>query len=129
MITKGSKLYSILFGKCPKCQEESMYTHPRTINFFRLLKMNESCSHCHLKFNLEPSFFYGAMYVSYGLSVAVGIITFIVTKVFLELDFFKSFVWICIAVILTVPPILRLSRNIWINMFVNFDKEWKNKLH
>jgi hypothetical protein len=41
--------------------------------------MNEKCSHCGLKYQIEPSFFYGAMYVSYGLNVAVGIAAFIIS--------------------------------------------------
>jgi hypothetical protein len=38
--------------------------------------MHEKCSHCGLIYQIEPSFFYGAMYVSYGLNVATGIVAF-----------------------------------------------------
>jgi hypothetical protein len=41
--------------------------------------MHDNCSHCGLKYQIEPSFFYGAMYVSYGLNVAVGIAAFIIS--------------------------------------------------
>jgi uncharacterized protein (DUF983 family) len=64
---KGSKLYSILTGTCPKCQKESMYLDPNPF-ILKNFKMNENCSHCGLKYQIEPSF-YGAMYVSYGLNV------------------------------------------------------------
>ncbi len=37
--------------------------------------MKDACSHCGLKFELEPGFFYGAMYVSYAFSVAIFITT------------------------------------------------------
>jgi uncharacterized protein (DUF983 family) len=84
MLKKGSKLNSILTGSCPKCQNESMYFDKNPLHLTKVLKMNEKCSHCGLKYLLEPSFFYGAMYVSYGLNVAVGIAAFIVSFVFFE---------------------------------------------
>ncbi len=79
MLKKGFKLYSILTGTCPKCQNESMYLDKNLLHLGKILKMNENCSHCGLKYQIEPSFFYGAMYVSYGLNVAVGIATFIIS--------------------------------------------------
>jgi hypothetical protein len=76
---------------------------------------------------MEPSFFYGAMYVSYGLSIAFGVAAFIISNVFIGLGLIDSFIAIVITLILTYPLILRLSRNIWINLFIHFDKDWKNK--
>jgi len=32
--------------------------------------MNEICPYCGFRFEIEPGYFYAAMYVSYGLSVA-----------------------------------------------------------
>ncbi|WP_437922048.1 DUF983 domain-containing protein [Sphingobacterium sp. LRF_L2] len=32
--------------------------------------MNDVCPHCALKFEIEPGYFYAAMYVSYAFSVA-----------------------------------------------------------
>lgn len=81
MLKKGSKLNSILTGSCPKCQNESMYLDKNMLHLTKILKMNENCSHCGLKYQIEPSFFYGAMYVSYGLNVAIGIAAFIVSYV------------------------------------------------
>ena len=62
MLKKGSKLYSILTGTCPKCQNESMYLDKNPFHLMNTLKMHENCSHCGLKYQIEPSFFYGAMY-------------------------------------------------------------------
>ncbi len=57
MFKKGSKLNSILTGSCPKCQKESMYVDKNPLHLTNILKMNENCSHCGLKYQLEPSFF------------------------------------------------------------------------
>lgn len=121
MLKKGSKLNSILTGSCPKCQNESMYSDKNPLHLTKVLKMNENCSHCGLKYQIEPSFFYGAMYVSYGLNVAVGIAAFIISFMFFGASIEQSFITIVITLIVLFPFVLRLSRNLYINMFVSYD--------
>ena len=125
MLKKGSKLNSILTGSCPKCQNESMYSDKNPLHLTKVLKMNKKCSHCGLKYQIEPSFFYGAMYVSYGLNVATGIAAFIVSFVFLKTTIEQSFLAIIVTLIVLFPFVLRLSRNIYINMFVSYDPNAK----
>ena len=121
MLKKGSKLNSILTGSCPKCQNESMYVDKNPLHLGNVLKMNENCSHCGLKYQIEPSFFYGAMYVSYGLNVAVGIAAFIISHVFIGLNLVNSFIAIIGTLVITFPLVLRWARNIYINMFISYD--------
>ncbi|MCC9018638.1 MULTISPECIES: DUF983 domain-containing protein [Flavobacterium] len=127
MLKKGSKLYSILTGSCPRCHKESMYSDRNPLHLTKVLKMNENCSHCGLKYQIEPSFFYGAMYVSYGLNVAVGIAAFIVSFVLFKTSVEESFLIIVATLILLFPFVLRLSRNLYINMFVSYDPEAGSK--
>jgi uncharacterized protein (DUF983 family) len=121
MLKKGSKQNSILTGSCPKCQNESMYEDKNPLHLGKVLKMNENCSHCGLKYQIEPSFFYGAMYVSYGLNVAVGVAAFIIANVFLNLDLVQSFIAIIGMVVVAFPFVVRWARNIYINMFISYD--------
>jgi uncharacterized protein (DUF983 family) len=121
MLKKGSKINSILTGTCPKCQNESMYSDKNPLHLTKVLKMNDHCTHCGLKYQLEPSFFYGAMYVSYALNVAVGVAAFIISFVFCKATIEHSFIAIIITLVLLFPFILRMSRNIYINMFVSYD--------
>jgi len=81
MFKKGTALYSMLTGNCPKCHEESMYTYKNPYHLGNTLKINDRCSKCHTKYRLEPSFFYGAMYVSYALGIAFAVATFVITNV------------------------------------------------
>jgi uncharacterized protein (DUF983 family) len=127
MLKKGSKLYSILTGTCPKCQNESMYLDKNPLHLLKVLKMNENCSHCGLRYQIEPSFFYGAMYVSYGLNVAAGIAAFIISFLLLNSTLKAAFITIIVTLILAFPFVLRLSRNIYINMFVSYDDSFKTK--
>jgi uncharacterized protein (DUF983 family) len=121
MLKKGSKLYSILTGTCPKCQNESMYLDKNMLHLGKILKMRDNCSHCGLKYQIEPSFFYGAMYVSYGLNVAIGIAAFIISYLFFKSSIQTSFIAIIAILLVSFPIVLRWSRNIYINMFVSYD--------
>ncbi|MBU3681767.1 MAG: DUF983 domain-containing protein [Flavobacterium sp.] len=121
MLKKGSKVNSILTGSCPKCQNENMYIDSNPYHLGKVLKMHENCSHCGLKYQIEPSFFYGAMYVSYAVNVALGVATFIIAKVFIGLDLVQSFGAIIGSLVVLYPLVLRVSRNIYINLFVDYD--------
>ena len=123
MIAKGHKLYSILTGSCPKCHAESMYKKSNPYNITAVYDMHEHCSVCHTKYKIEPSFFYGAMYVSYGLGVAVAVAAFIISFVFLNSSMATAFFSIMGALILLMPLNMRLARNIWISFFISYDPE------
>lgn len=123
MLKKGTKLNSILTGTCPRCQEERMYVDRNPYNLTKLYTMHENCSHCGLHYQLEPSFFYGAMYVNYGLTVGVGVAAFIIAKVIFGLGITGSFIAIIAALVVLMPINSRLARNIYINMFVSYNKD------
>ena len=122
MIKKGSKLYSILTGACPKCHQESMYSNKNPYNLRDVLKINETCSHCNTKYRIEPSFFYGSMYVSYGVGIAFAVAAFVISFLFLGTSLMTAFIAIVGTLIVFGPIIMRLSRNIWINLFMHYDK-------
>jgi len=128
MFGKGSKIYAMITGCCPKCHEESMYLDANPFNIMKIYAMHEKCSHCKLVYQIEPSFFFGAMFVSYGLGVLIGIITFLILFFVFHADLKTSFIAIVVALILCNTVIMRWSRNIWINIFVHYDKNWKQNL-
>ncbi len=123
MLGKGSKLYSIFKNKCPRCQEGKFFKHPVSLNPKKITKLHDNCPSCNLKYMMEPSFFFGAMYVNYGLSVALFVAIFIIAKVFIGLTILQSFIAIVIISLLLIPFTLRLSRIIWINIFVSYNKD------
>ena len=125
MFKKGSKLYSIFNTKCPRCHEGEFFEHKFTYNPSKVTKLHDNCPKCNLKYMMEPSFFYGAMYVNYGIIVALFVAIFIICKLILGLTIIQSFVGIIIASLVLAPLNLRLSRIIWINMFVSYKE--KNK--
>ncbi|MAO08409.1 MAG: DUF983 domain-containing protein [Alteromonas sp.] len=120
---QGTKLYSIFTGTCPVCQQEKMYVRSNPYHLSEALKMHERCGHCQTKYKIEPSFFYGAMYVSYGLGVAFAVAAFVISYFFIGLGRLESFFVIVGTLIVLLPIILRWSRNIWINFFFQYDPE------
>ena len=123
LFKKGSKLYSIFNNKCPKCNEGDFFVKRNSFRFIKVLQMHENCSHCNLKYMMEPSFFYGALYVNYALTVAIAIITFVLAMLIFEISLNVSFGVIIGILILLTPLTIRLSRLIWINIFVKYKKK------
>ena len=121
ILKKGNKLYSILTGNCPKCHHEFMYKNNNAYQLSQTLEMHECCGHCQTKYKIEPSFFYGSMYVSYGVGVAFSVAAFIITFIIFETSLILSFMAIVATLIGLMPVIMRLSRNIWINFFMSYD--------
>jgi uncharacterized protein (DUF983 family) len=127
MIKKGTKLYSIIFGACPKCHGESMYMTKNPYVLTDTLKINQHCSHCKTKYRLEPSFFYGSMYVSYGVGIVFAFTAFVISYLILDSSLNVSFLSIIGTLVVFGPVIMRLSRNIWINLFMHYDKTLAKK--
>jgi len=122
MFKKGTKLYSILTGACPKCHGDSMYVNKNPYVLTETFFMHERCRVCGTKYKIEPSFFFGAMYVSYGVGIAFAMAAFVITYFFLETSLNVIFGSIIGTLVVFFPVILRISRNIWINLFIHYDK-------
>jgi len=113
-------LYSIINNKCPRCQEGDFFVNTSPFKFKNNLKIYDKCSNCDLRYMIEPSFFYGAMYISYALTVAFSIAIFVIGYL-LNLSLITSFISIIVILILLTPLTMRLSRIIYINMFIHFE--------
>lgn len=120
---KGHKLYSILNGLCPVCQQESMYKETNPYKISRIFDMHERCSHCGTKYKMEPSFFFGAMYVSYGVGIAFAVPAFVISYFVFKLSLLWVFICIVATLIVFMPIIIRLSRNIWVNFFFDYNEQ------
>ncbi|MCX2837257.1 DUF983 domain-containing protein [Salinimicrobium sp. MT39] len=118
---KGNKLYSIFTGTCPVCQEESMYKEDNPYKISKLFAMHDRCSNCGTKYKMEPSFFFGAMYVSYAVGIAFATAAFVISYFFLSLPLLPTFIIIVATLIIFLPVIVRWSRNIWVNFFFSYD--------
>ncbi|MBL6658461.1 MAG: DUF983 domain-containing protein [Flavobacteriales bacterium] len=120
MIKKGSKLFSILKFKCPNCHEgEFFISHPYDLK--KIGDLHNECSECHLKFSKEPGFYFGAMYVSYGLGIAIFVSVFVANKILnFNLSLFEIFILVGLILFAGTPYLFHLSKIIWANIFFHY---------
>ena len=111
-----SQIKNILTGKCPHCEKGKVFNTNGNALLFRIPKMNEKCSECGHRFEREPGYFFGAMYVSYGMAVAEMVSVFAVSQLFVN-SLVHSFIAILIAGIIFSAFNFRYSRLLWIYMF------------
>ena len=73
-----------------------------------------------LKFEIEPGFFYGAMYVSYGLGIGLGSLILIISLAIFEMkNILVLSLIIGLSILILAPVNYFLSRLIWLNAFID----------
>jgi uncharacterized protein (DUF983 family) len=122
MAYKESKLYSILNNKCPHCHKGNYWETSNPYDLRRFAKMNARCPVCNEDFKREPGYYFGATYVSYGLTVAFGILMYVVLAGLFKMDTIPFLITFSILLIVLMPLFYRSARIIWINLFVPFKK-------
>ena len=95
--------------------------------------MHEKCPTCGQPTEIEVGFYYGTGYVSYALTVALLIASFVAWKVLIGMSFSiddnRIFYWMGTAFTLLLvlqPVLMRFSRILWLSWFVSYDPHWKN---
>jgi uncharacterized protein (DUF983 family) len=112
---KGNLLLNILREKCPSCGVGHVFEPGRP---FKMPVMKNACESCGYRFDREPGYFIGAMYISYGLAVAEALLTFLICYFFFPT---LPTIWIPILIMLVIVLFsvknFRLSRIIYIHIF------------
>lgn len=121
MFRQGSRWYSILRLKCPRCQQgEFLESHPYKLS--DLNRVKNHCPQCGLKYQLEPSFYYGSMYVSYAVGVALAVGIFVLTQLLAPgMSLLTVFGCIVGGLVLLMPWIGAVSKSIWAHLFMAYD--------
>lgn len=119
---KKTKLYSVLYNKCPYCHEGDFFLNNNPYNFSTFDKQHEHCPVCHGSYMPENGFYYGAMYVSYALDIALGVALFVLSNVIFDWGTTAFLVMFVGSLLLLWTIIFRKARIIWINLFIKYDK-------
>jgi len=127
---KPNYFWSLLTMKCPRCRKGTMFNESNPWKLRKTLKMKEKCEECGQPFELEVGFWYGTGYVSYALTIALSVASFIAWWVLIGLstDDNRFFWWLGLnsaALIVLQPWIMRLSRVIYLYFFVRYDPHYK----
>src|SRR5690606_879191 len=127
---KPNLLLSVLQNRCPRCRRGKLFRESNPYRLRSFMKMNVQCPVCGQPTEPETGFYFGTGYVSYALSIALSVATFVAWWVLIgfSLDDSRLFWWLGLNGILLVlmqPLLMRVSRSIWLAFFVYYDKNWR----
>ena len=110
--------------KCPRCRSSGIFCEPFEIS--RPLDMPHHCQKCGQRFDPEPGFYFGAMFLSYIIS---GWLLLLPTL--LLVFYFKWSVGSAIGLVILIAAmlylrILRGSRSLWLHLNVKYDPNYES---
>jgi hypothetical protein len=76
--------------------------------------MHERCPVCGLKFEREQGYFLGAMYISYGLALAIIVLFTTLVWAVTRASIVKDVIWAIILFLPFAPSVTLLARILWI---------------
>ena len=123
-------LAALLSNKCPRCRKGDIFYNKSTYKK-GFMKMNVDCPVCSQPTEIEVGFYVGTGYVSYALTVAISVATFVAWWILIgiSIDDNRVFWWLGLNGVLLVfllPWLMRLSRTMWLSFFVHFNPNWEN---
>jgi len=113
---------SVLKLKCPKCREGDLFCNKSSYQYKEFFDMPDRCDKCGQDFQIETGFYYGAMYASYALTIAISVAVFVALTVFNLFSITSFLISDVVALLVTMPYITRVSRALWIAIVVKYDQ-------
>ncbi|NRB49682.1 MAG: DUF983 domain-containing protein [Saprospiraceae bacterium] len=111
-------LKSIVQYRCPRCRTGKLFNEP--FDFYNPLDMPERCPTCNQHFEPEPGFYFGAMFVSYGLSAILLLVPALILVLGYDWSATRAMIVILAIGAISFFRILRLSRSVWIHINVKY---------
>lgn len=105
--------------KCPKCRSSYLYNEPFQLN--KPLDMKESCSSCGQRFEPEPGFYFGAMFISYIIAGWGILLPTLLLVFYYKWSVNAAMGFAIFLMIITYIPLMRISRSLWIHFMVKYD--------
>lgn len=107
-----------------------MFQTSNAYDLKNFMKMNERCPVCGQMLDMEPGFYYGTNMISYVLAILICVVTLLLWWVAIgfSLQDTRFFWWIGINALLLIalqPPLMRISRTIWLAFFVPYSPRWR----
>lgn len=109
---------SVLIGRalrllCPRCGRAKMFTG--------LFRMHETCPGCGLKFEREPGYFLGSIYLNYGMTAGLTTAAYVLLRFGMEIEARKLLVPLLVFIVLFSTLYFRYARALWLAMDCRFD--------
>ncbi len=129
---KPSAIKAIFNMQCPSCRKGHMYKQNSIFPMSTMLDMPDECPECGQKMEPEIGFYFGTGYVSYALSVALFGFNLVWYWTLIGLSYKdNSIIYYLITsisiVLLMQPYIMRISRVLYLYIFVRYGAHTKEK--
>ena len=97
-----------------------------------MLDMPTHCLVCKQKYELETGFWYGTGYVSYALTVAISVATFVAWWIIIGFSIHddRVFYWLIangVFIVLLQPWLMRFSRALYLYFFVGYNENYETE--
>lgn len=114
-------LSAMLLMHCPKCREGNMFPEG-TLYSTKFMKMNDRCACCGQSFMPEPGYYFGAMFVSYAINAAFFLAVWLSMYLVMDEITVTAMIVALLGIVLGLLPVtFRLSRVLWIYIFVRYE--------
>ena len=120
-----NKLQAIVSSKCPRCRQGDVFTHG-PLKLGKLGVTYEFCPSCGLRYEIEPGFFWAAMYISYAINVAIMVTLVVSTNILFDPEGVLPYlVPVLVGFLLCFPFTMRYSRVLLLHFVagVKYDPE------
>ena len=100
--------------RCPMCGQTALFRNWS-------LGMQSECSECGLSLTREPGFYLGSIYVNYGITSVVVLVTYLALTI--QRTPAKTKLAICLMIAFLLPlMVFRHARSLWLGMDVYLDR-------
>ncbi|PWJ43798.1 DUF983 domain-containing protein [Sediminitomix flava] len=123
-----SKVEAMIEMKCPACREGNLFKYSLLNKPHKFSAMHDKCPNCNTTYHPEVGFYYGAMYVSYGINTAIFLSLFLLLHLVIQpKEFWVYFAVIFPAIIIPFPFTFRMSRSIYLHLVGGIDYKGKKE--
>jgi len=115
--------YSLLFMKCPRCHHGNLFNDPNPYHLKHITDMPPKCAVCGQIYFPEVGFYWGAMYMSYGLTVFFSGVNVAMLWLIFGFSLYGLVIGNAVLLLAGLPLYYRYSRAVWLMFFVSFSNE------
>ncbi len=108
--------------KCPRCRVGDLFRSPLQIS--KPLDMYKQCSHCQQKYEPEPGYYYGAMFVSYIFLSWYILLPTLALVFYFGWSVEQAMVFAIALTVISYLIIVRASRSLWIHIMIPYNQSY-----
>ena len=107
--------------RCPRCRKSPLFSEPFELS--KPIDMPYACITCGLRYEPEPGYYFGAMFISYILSCSLLLPIALLLNFYTEIGINTIMAIIIFIGAVLFMKILRLSRSLWIHIMIGYDPQ------